>query len=174
MKRNAERIQSALDTCKDYAVLMSRESSKAQFLDEAMMRRMHPKLAAAKASYEKATAAASESNAPPAAAANQSSNAESTGSANARRVVAMTGLNIPLPGYIQDGNSTETASGSDYESMSDEEDHSDAGECEGEGEIPLIDDLVGGIDTAEGIKRKEFHCHSFQEQLEVPNPQDMP
>ena len=174
VKRNAERIQSALDTCKDYAVLMSRESSKAQFLDEAMMRRMRPNLVAAKASYEKATAAASESNAPPAAAANQSSLAESTGSANARRVVAMTGLNIPLPGYTQDGNSTETASGSHYESMSDEEDHSDAGECEGEGEIPLIDDLMGGIDTAEGIKRKEFHCHSFQEQLEVPNPQDMP
>ena len=174
VKRNAQRIHSALDRCKDYAVLMTRESSKAQFLDEAMMRRMHPKLVAAKASYENATTAASQSCAPPAAAANLSSLAESMKSANARRVVAMTGLNIPLPEYYQNGNSTEIAAGSAYEAMNDEEDHSDAGGCEGEGDFPPIDELVGGIDTAECINLKEFHCHSFHEQLEVPNPQDMP
>ena len=173
VKRNAERIQSALNTCKDYAVIMSRDSSKEQFLDEAMMRRMHPKPVAAKAIHGKANTASSEPNEDPAAATYQSSLAESTESAYARRVVAMTGLSIPLPGYNQDGNSTETVPGSDYESMSDEEDHSDAGDCEGEGEIPPIDDLVGGIDSAEG-DCKEFHCHSFQKQLEVPNPHDMP
>ena len=174
VKRNAERIQSALDTCNDYAVLMSRESSKEQFLDEAMMRRMHPKPVAAKASYGKANTAVYEPNTRPAATTYQSSHAESTGSAKARLVVAVSGLNSPLPGYNEDGNSAEAVLGSDYKSMSDEEDHSDAESCEGEGETPPIDELVGGIDTAEGIKRKKSHCHSFQDQLEVPNPQDMP
>ena len=197
---NTDRIQSALDTCKDCAVLMSRESSKEQFLDEAMMRRMHPKPLAAKATGGKANTSASEPNTRPAAAANQNSHVESTRSANAEREVALSGLNSPLPGYDQDGNSTETASGSDYESMSDEEDHNDAGDCEGEGGIPSMDDLMGGIDTAERIRCKEVHRHSFPEQLEktsssqgsdhlnhtsanlplkaktpvVPNPQDMP
>ena len=200
VKRNAERIQLALDTCKDYAVIMSRGSSKGQFLDEAITRRMHPKPVAAKAGSGKASTAASEPNTPPAAAANESPLAESTQSANDRRVVATSDLNCPLPGDDQDGNSTETGSGSDYDTVGDEEDHSDAGNFEGEGGIPPIDDLMSEIDTAEGIRRKKARSHSVQEQLEkilssggydyrnhtsanlplegkdpfVPNPQDMP
>ncbi len=172
VKKNAERIQSALDTCKDYAVIMSRVSSKEQFLDEAMIGRMHPKPVAAKASRGKANRAASEPNTLPAAAAKQGYHAESTRSANARREVAMSGSNSPLPGHDQDGNSTDTASGSDYESMSDEKDHCDAGDCEGEGGVPPIDDVKGGIDLvsqetpAEGIRPKRVHSHSFQEQLD--------
>ena len=178
VKKNAERIQSALDTCKDYAVVMSRTSCGEQFLDEAMMRRMHPKPVAAKEGRGKANTAASEPNTRPTADVNQSSHAESTRSPNVRREVAMSGLNSPLPGYDQDGNSTETASGSDYESTSDEKDHSDAGDCEGEEGIPPIDDVMGGIDSfpqetpAEGIERKRGHSHSFQEQLEkIPMPE---
>ena len=177
VKKNAERIQSALDTCKDYAVVMSRESSREQFLDESMMRRTQAKPVAAKSRRGKANIAASEPNTRPAAAVYQSSHAESTRSVNAQREVAMSGLNSALPGYDQDDNSTETASGSDYESMSDEKDHSDAGDCEGDEGIPPIDDVMGGIDSvpqetpAEGIERKRGHSHSFQEQLEkMPTP----
>ena len=172
VRTNADRIQSALDTCKDYAVVMSRQSSKEQFLDEAMMGRMHPKQIAAKTSRGKANTAASEPNTRPAAAANKNSHAKSIRSANARREVAMSDLNSPLPGYNQDGNSTETETGSDYESTSDEKYHSDAGGCESEGEIPPVDDVMGGIDLgpqenpAEGTRPRRVHSHSFQEQLE--------
>ena len=172
VKTNTDRIQSALDFCKDYTVVMSRVTSKEQFLDEAMVRRIHPKPVAAKVSHGKANTEAFEPKIRPAVAANQSSHAESSRSATTRREVAMSGLNSPIPGYDQDGNSTETASGSDYESMSDEKDHSDAGDCEGEGGIPPIEDVMGGIDSvpqetpAEGIRRKRVHSHSIHEQLE--------
>ena len=171
-KTNVDRIQSALDICNDYAVVMSRESSKGQFLDEAMVRRMHPKPVEAKVSRGEANTAASEPNTRPDAAANQSSHAESTRSAKARRKLAMSALNSPPLDYDQDGNSTEAAPANDYESMSDDKDHSDAGDCEGEEGIPFIDDVMGGSDSfpqetpAEGIKHKKIHNHSFQEKLE--------
>lgn len=172
VKTNADRIQSALDICKDYAVIMSRKSSKEQFLDEAMVRRMHLKPVEAKASREETNTAASEPNTRPAAAANQSSHAESTRCAKARRKFATSALNSPLPGSDQDGNSTEAAPGKDYESMSGEKEHSDAGDCEGEEGIPPIEDVMGGSDSVpqetptEGVRHKKVHSHSFQEQLE--------
>ena len=171
MRTNAERIRSALDACKDYAVVMSRDSSKGQFLDRAMVRRMHTKSVAAKANRGRANKAPSEPDAGPTAAANQSSHAESARSAKAGQGVAMSGLNSPLPGYDQDGNSIEAASGSDYESTSDGEDHSDEGTCESEeGSLP-IDDAMGRIGSvpqevpAEGIRNERVHSHSFQERL---------
>lgn len=172
VKTNAERIQSALDACKDYAVVMSRESSKGQFLDKAMARRMHPKSVAAKASRGKATEAPSEPTTGPTAAADQTSHTQSARSAQAGQGSAMSGLNRTLPGYDQDGNSTEAASDSDYEPMSDEEDHSDEGTYESEeGSVP-IDDAMGTIDSipqdipAKGVRHESSHSHSFQEQLE--------
>ena len=171
VRTNAERIRSALDACKDYAVVMSRVSSKGQSLDRAMVRRMHTKSVAAKASLGKANTAPSETNTGAAAAANQSSHAESARSAKARKEVAMSGLHSPLPGYDQDGNSIEAASGINYESRSDGEDHSDEGTCESEeGSFP-IDDAMGRIGSvpqeipAEGIRHERVHSHSFQERL---------
>ena len=171
MRTNAERIRSALDACKDYAVVVSRDSSKGQFLDRVMVRRMHTKSVAAKASRGKANTAPSEPNTGPAAAANQSSHAESARSAKAGQGFAMSGLNSPLPGYDQDSNSAEAASGSHYESTSNEEDQSDEGTCESEeGSVPTIDamGIIGSIPQdipAEGVRHKWVHSHSFQEQL---------
>ena len=203
MGTNAERIRSALDACKDYAVIMSRESSKGQFLDKAMARRMHPKSVAAKASRERVNRAPSEPNAGPTAAANQSSLAESARSAKVGQGVAMSSLDSPLPGYDQAGNSTEAASGSEYEPASDGEDHSDEETWENEdGSLP-IDDATGSIDSvpqeisAEDIRHEGVNSRSFQEQPGkiptsdslnhsnammplraetplVPDPQDMP
>ena len=167
VRTNTERIQSALDACKDYSVVMSRDSSKGQFLDRAMVKRMHTKSVAAKASREKA-------NTRPAAAANQ---AESSRSAEAQQEVAMRGLDCPLAGCDQDGNSTEAASGSNYESTSDEEDrreeedHSDEGTYESEDGFLPIDDTMGRVGSLpqeippEGITHERVHSHSFQEQL---------
>ena len=172
VRTNAEKIQAALDACKEYAVIMSRESSKEQFLDRAMVRRMHPESVAAKTSRGKATKAPSEPNTGPTAAADQSSHAELARGAEAGQGVAMSGLNSPLPGYDQDGNSTEAASGSDYESTSNEEDHSDEGTCESEQESAPIDDAMGIICAipkdiaAEGVRHERVHSHSFQEQLD--------
>ena len=200
---NAERIRSALDACKDYAVIMSRESSKGQFLDKAMARRMHPMSVAAKASRERVNRAPSEPNTGPAAAANQSSLAESARSAKVGQEVAMSSLNSPLPGHGQAGNSTEAASGSEYEPTSDGEDHSDEETWESEdGSLP-IDDAMGSIDSvpqeisAEDIRHEGVNSRGFQEQPGkiptadslnhsnammplraetplVPDPQDMP
>ena len=171
VRYNAERIRSALDACKDYAVVMSRESSKGQFLDKAMVRRMHPKSVAAKAGHGKANKASSESNTDPAVAANQSFHAEPARSAKAGQVIAMSDLNSPLTGYDQDGNSTEAASDSDYEPKSDEEDHSDEGTYESEeGSVP-IDDAMGTIGSipqdipAEDVRHERVHSYSFQERL---------
>ena len=203
MRTNAERIRSALDACKDYAVIMSRESNKGQFLDKVMARRMHPKSVAAKASRGRANRAPSEPNRSPTAAANQRFHAESARSAKAEQRVATNSLNSPLPGYDQDGSSTDAASGSEYEPTSDGEDPSDEETCESEhGSLP-IDDAMGRIDPvaqeipAEDIRHEGVDSHSFQEQLgtiptldslshsdammplraetpPVPDPQDMP
>lgn len=175
MRTNAERIRSALDACTDYAVIMSRESSKGQFLDKAMVRRMHSKSVAAKASRGRANRAPSEPNTSPAAAANQSSHADSARSAKAGQGVAMSSLDSPLPGYDQDGNSTDAASGSEYEPTSDGQGHSDEEACDIEdGSLP-IDDAMGRIDSvpqeipAEDIRHERVVSHSFQEQLgEIP------
>ena len=171
VRTNAERIQSALDACKNYAVVMSRESSKGQFLDKAMVRRMHPKSVAAKASRGKANTEPPVPNTGAAAAANQSSHAQSARSAKVRQGVAMSGLNNPLPGYERGSNSIEAASGSDYESKNDEENRGDDGTCGSEeGSVP-IDDAMGRIGSvpqdisAQGVRHERVHSHSFQEQL---------
>ena len=171
VRTNTERIQSALDACKDYAVVMSRDSRKGQFLDRAMVRRMHTKSLAAKASRGKANTTPSEPVTGLPAAVNQSSHAESARSAKSGKEVAMSGLNSPIPGYDQDGNGIEAASGSDYESTGDEEDHSDEGTYESEeGSLPIDDDTgrIGSVPQeipAEGIRHERVHSHSFQEQL---------